>query len=227
MPPQGILQPQNRRGTDETTMQHDGGHEANGLVGLLIASIIWNGLEIDSDFNIWQHREEPIDVFETPYQSLQPQLIQMAARARTIAEWNTANVKVRGLREIDKEATAIHSKMSAEEKGVLRTTLMGGAMAKQDIAKINEDVDDNCNFCKQATSTPVHITWVCPFFKDIRLELDPELANVPIKYLYYCVQCGIAPAMKTNGEQTYWGGSSMLMLMRRPKSCWERILLLT
>ena len=100
-PPQGFLPAQNRRGTDETTLHHDDGHEANGPVGLLIASIIWNGLKIDSDFIIWQSREEPIDLFQTPYQSLQPQLIQMAARARTIAEWNTAKPRARGLREFD------------------------------------------------------------------------------------------------------------------------------
>ena len=59
-----------------------------GPVGLLIAAISWNGLVIDKDLKIWQHNEEPIDLVNTPYQSLQPQLLMMAARARTIAEWD-------------------------------------------------------------------------------------------------------------------------------------------
>ena len=47
----------------------------------------------------------------------------MAARARTYVEWDMCKPQVRGLREIDKEATKIHTKMSPEEKGVLRTSL--------------------------------------------------------------------------------------------------------
>lgn len=71
---------------------------------------------------------------------------------------------------------------------------MGGAIAKQDIAKINEDADQKCNYCKKASSTPGHLAWVRPFFMDVRTDLGAELANVPIKYLLHCVQCGIPPS---------------------------------
>ena len=118
--------------------------EAMGPVGLFIAAINWNCLVIDTDLKIWQYNEEPIDLVNTPYQSLQPQLLMMAARARTIAEWtrlHLMNDQTRGLREIDKEASQPDPKLPAEEKGIIRTAVMGGSMAKHDIAKYNEDVD--------------------------------------------------------------------------------------
>ncbi len=69
------------------------------------------------------------------------------------------------LKEIDKEATKMDQKMPDEEKGTLRTSLMGGAMAKQDIANFNEDIDDDCNYCKDAKSTASHVAWECSFHK--------------------------------------------------------------
>ena len=56
---------------------------------------------------------------------------------------------------------------------------MGEAIAKQDIASINEDVDDQCNYCKAATSTAAHIRWACTLFNGVRTKFDPQLANVP------------------------------------------------
>ena len=78
-------------------------------------------------------------------------------------------------------------------------------MTKQEIAKYNEDVDDTCNYCKEADSTVNHIRWQCKYSEPQRREQDPELAAVPYKYLLQCVQCGTAPAMKIDGDRTYWG----------------------
>ena len=65
-------------------------------------------------------------------------------------------------------------------------------MAKHDIAKTNEDVDDNCNDCSVAKSTTNHITWQCPFFGGIRKDPDPELARILMRYMLACIQSGIA-----------------------------------
>lgn len=107
-PPTTFPAPQNRKGDAISIPQHDHGHDPNGPVGLLITSIIWHGLKINSDLGIWQVNEEPIDFLQTPYQTLQPQLIQIVARARTCAGWNIAKPRVRGLREIGREATKMH-----------------------------------------------------------------------------------------------------------------------
>ena len=82
---------------------------------------------------------------------------------------------------------------------------MGGSLAKKQIAQYNAHVDERCNYCKDAVFTFEHIRWACPFFNQTRTDTDPELAKVPIKYLRHCIQCGIAPAMKTDGNHTYWG----------------------
>ena len=71
-------------------------------VGLLIAAVVWNGLVFDKDLEIWQRDEEPIDFVHTPYQSLQPQLLMMAARAKILAGWDRnhhINSLTRGLRD--------------------------------------------------------------------------------------------------------------------------------
>ena len=78
-------------------------------------------------------------------------------------------------------------------------------MAKKEIAKSNDDVEDTCNYCKEADSTVNHARWQCKHFEPQRREQDPELAAVPYKYLLQCIQCGIAPAMKIDGARTYWG----------------------
>ena len=62
--------------------------QAKGPIGLLIEAVLWNGLVIDNDLKIWQKHEEPIDLVIMPYQNLQTQLLMMAARARTLAEWD-------------------------------------------------------------------------------------------------------------------------------------------
>ena len=81
----------------------------------------------------------------------------MAARSRTRAAWiNKDKSATAGLREIDKYASMIDGKMEEGEKGIARTIIMGAGIAKQDIAEINEDVDDTCTYCNVAKSTATH-----------------------------------------------------------------------
>ena len=72
-----------------------------------------------------------------------------------------------------------------KKNGILRVALMGGSMVKQEIAKYNDDVDDACNYCKDADSTVNHIRWQCKYLEPQRREQDPELAAVPYKYLLH------------------------------------------
>ena len=39
-------------------------------MGLLIDSVVWHGLAIDKDFQIWQTGEEPVSILMMPYQNL-------------------------------------------------------------------------------------------------------------------------------------------------------------
>ena len=52
--------------------EHEDEHEARGPGDLLIAAVPWDGLKMGKDFKTWQYQEEPIDVSQLPYQSLQP-----------------------------------------------------------------------------------------------------------------------------------------------------------
>lgn len=210
MPPTRFLDFQAHPSTKAYAPNWDDEIQAMGPVGLLIVAATWNGLVIDNDLKIWQQNEEPIGLVNTPYQSLQPLLLMMAARARTLAEWDRRhhiNTLTRGLREIEKEASQLNPKLPDEEKGIIRIALMGGSMAKQEIGKYNEDVGDACNYCKDHDSTVNHIRWQCKYFEPQRREQDPELAAVPYKYLLHCVQCSIAPAMKIDGDITYSGAN--------------------
>ena len=87
---------------------------------------------------------------------------------------------------------------------MVRTVQMGGTMAKQHIAAFDQSVDDQCNYCKEAVSTGSHIRWQCKHFEPTRIETDKDLAMVP-RHLLECIRCGVAPAMKIEGELTYWG----------------------
>ena len=112
---------------------------------------------------IWQSEEEPIDIMAYPFQKLKVALNATAARARTRAEWMRRNSKRMNVREIDRTASQIDPKLSDESKGLVRTTMMGGTMAKQEIAKFNEEYDEKCNYCLEAPSTSDHIKWRCKF----------------------------------------------------------------
>ena len=97
----------------------------------MIESVVWNGLAIDKDFQIWQTGEEPISILKIPYQSLKGQLHKMAARARTRAEWSrSTSTSMVGLSEIDRQASQVHPDFGDEDKGIIRTVHMGGTMGK-------------------------------------------------------------------------------------------------
>ena len=104
----------------------------------------------------------------------------MAARARNGAEWsrNPSIKMARGLREIDREANQVNKAFIELEQGVVRTAMIGGTMARQEIAKFNEDIDDTCNYCMEAASTTQHIRWQCKHFQ-FRTECGSLLTTVP------------------------------------------------
>ena len=95
--------------------------------------------------------------------------------------------------------------MEREKQGVVRTVMIGGTQAKQDIAAYNQDVDPVCDLCGKAAATSDHIKWICEALEETRIKADPELAKIPREYLPTSVRCCIAPAMQTNGLNTYWG----------------------
>ena len=124
-----------------------------------------------------------------------------------MVEWqrDTTNAISRSIREIDSDLSQINKDLNDVEQAMVRTAMMGGTLAKKEIAEYNEDYDSTCTYCKEAESTADHIRWECKYFQPQREELDPELAGIPLAYLPQCVRCGVAPAMKVNGEKTYWG----------------------
>ena len=204
--PEIFPQPQPHPSTNEHSEDWDKDIDAIGPIGLLIESIVWCGLVIDKDLNVWQKQEEPVNILSMPYQNLKAQLHMQAARARTNAEWNRdSTTRMVGLREIDRQASLVGAGLTEEEKGVVRTIQMGGTMSKQNIAAFNEDVDTKCSYCQEATASGIHIRWQCKYFEQTRVETDKELAQVPRHYLLDCIRCGVAPAMKVEGELTYWG----------------------
>ena len=71
-----------------------------GPIGLLIESITWHGMKIDSNLRIWQKNEEPISILAVPYQNLKPLTMKAAGRARNRAEWH------RGGEQQERQSTA-------------------------------------------------------------------------------------------------------------------------
>ena len=178
-----------------------------GPIGLLIESAIWHGINIDSNFKLWQTSEEPISIMEVPYQNLKPLVMKAAGRARNRAEWHRGVSSRRGRAplEIDSDLSRIAPAVDDEGKGILRLVQMGGNLAGNEIADFNEDVNRTCQYCKAAISTQDHIRWECIFFASTRDEIDAGLAKIPHKCLPACLRNGIAPAMKADGTKTFWG----------------------
>ena len=103
-----FAQPQPHPSTNSHSEDWDKELDAGGPVGLLIVSILWCGLVIDKDLNVWQKLEEPVNILQTPYQHLKAQLHMQATRARTSAEWNRdSSTRMAGLREIDRQASLV------------------------------------------------------------------------------------------------------------------------
>ena len=134
-------------------------------------------------------------------------VMQAATRARTRAEWARNKINPQAIRclEIDRDISQVSKDLNDLEKGVMATALMGGIQAKCEISKYNQDYDKRCDHCLEADSTVDHIKWFCKAFEPTRKEIDAELASVPIELLPMSIRSGIAPAMKTNGESTFWG----------------------
>ena len=62
-----------------------------------------------------------------------------------------------------------------------------------------------CSYCGEAPATSDHIQWGCKHFDPIRKDVDVELASIAHKHLPESIRKGIAPAMKLDGQRTYWG----------------------
>ena len=159
-----------------TTKDYDadwkGSLDPKGPIGLLIEALVWNGLVIDQNLNIWQQKEEPLNIIATPYQSLKMLVLAMAARSRTKAEWVRNNSKTTRTVEIDRDATQLSDDLEDEQKSLVRTSMMGGTMTNQSIAVFNEDVDEMCTYCGEQPGTADHIKWACSFFEPTRQQLS-------------------------------------------------------
>ena len=81
---------------------------------------------------------------------------------------------------------------------------MGRNMDKAAIAKFDEDISKERTHCFEGDATTDHLL-VCKHFKHHRADLDSKLAEVPVSMLPLNVRKGMAPAMKLNGNATFWG----------------------
>ena len=113
-----------------------------GPIGLLIESVLWNGMQIDAEIRIWQRNEQPISILEPPYQHFKTLILKASGRARNRAEWHRGARSNRGraLLEIDNDITASPLPSTKRKKGILRVVQMGGSQALGQIANYNEDV---------------------------------------------------------------------------------------
>ena len=170
-----------------TTKDYDaewkGNLQSKGPIGLFVEAVVWNGLVIDQNLNIWQHKEEPINIITTPYQSLKMLVLATAARSRTRAGWIRNISKTTRTREIDRDASQLSDQLDEEQKSLVRTAMMGGTMTNQTIAKFNEDVDELCTYCGEQPGTADHIKWGCSFFEPVRQQADADIAAIPRCYL--------------------------------------------
>ena len=145
--------------TKEHQIDWDKEIQPHGPIGLLIESVVWHGMAIDSELRIRQTNEPAIDVLNMPYQNLKTMVLHAAARARTRAERSrdTGNATANEILEIDRDLSQVSNVLNDTEKGMVATSMMGGTQAKCELSKYNEDVTKQCNHCLEADSTTDHI----------------------------------------------------------------------
>ena len=73
-----------------------------------------------------------------------------AGRARNRAEWGrqASDKRTKGPLEIDSDISQVSSKLSTEEKGIVRTALCGGKQAMKRISEYHQDYETCCNCSK-------------------------------------------------------------------------------
>ena len=65
---------------------------AFGPIGLLIESVVWNGLVPDQHLRVWQQREQPTDIWDTPYQLLNKQVHEPQGWNKIINDFQQFNM---------------------------------------------------------------------------------------------------------------------------------------
>jgi len=120
-----------------------------GPIGLLIESILWNGMQIDDELRIWQKNEQPSSILETPYQNLKTLILRASRRARNRVEWHrgVSNKRARPPLEIDNDISHIAPSFDEEERGILRVVQMRGSQTLDHVARFNEDIGRTCTYC--------------------------------------------------------------------------------
>lgn len=86
-----------------------------GPVGLLVQAVRRSGTIFDKHFNMWQSKEEPVDVLEVAYQHLGRLLMDLVTRARTRFAKGTKGIHG-VLKDIGRRATNASVKKLIEEQ---------------------------------------------------------------------------------------------------------------
>ena len=114
-------------------------------------------MAVDGDLKIGQKEEPPIDLIDTPYQSLKLLLMHAAVRARTRAEWlrKAGNLASREIREIDRELSQVDKDVTEEEKGMVRTSLMGGIKPNAKLQNTTKTLTRHAIIARRLTLRPI------------------------------------------------------------------------
>lgn len=109
---------------------------AKGPVWLFIQSVLRAGMQVSDNLVLWQRKEQPLDLLQTPYQYLGKLVMQSVVRSRTAASCGTGYFKV-ALKEIYMVVTSKAFKgLPDEDVAMLRTVQAGGGYPKDNLACI-------------------------------------------------------------------------------------------
>ena len=177
-----------------------------GPVGLLIRAVHRCGAKLNEQFEIIMINEAPIGILDTPYQFLSKAVLAMTARCRTKAAQGTRSNNIL-LLEIDVKAThGMQSKMDKEDIGFLHKIQTASGWGKESLLAIGAAENNCCDLCGEPKQDTEHTIWDCCTLASHRIEVDPDIATINPKYLHRDIRRGIAPAMGTQPNSSFWGG---------------------
>ena len=136
------------------------------------------------------------------------------------------------LNEIDVKASlGMQSKMPKEDVGYVHTIQNASGWGKAQLEQIGAAENSHCDLCGQELQNTGHSIWNCCKLEKARIEADPELAQIDPEDLHSDIKRGIAPAMGTQPESTFWGSElngsrteklkKLLGYRNAPKECSE------
>ena len=177
-----------------------------GPITLFLKDLENIGSVMGSDFIIRTPNEPDIDMWNTPWQHLKTQIMQLVTRKR-ICDTMEERTFVHGIKELDSDIiNKLLSNMGSKEANIYRYIATGAMWNEEQLHNIDQS-KGICRNCGEKVTDSTHVLWHCPVINKYRKNKDlcninPNELPIPLKY-------GLPCTMECDLVSTYTGHTSL------------------